>query len=148
LFLVSSDSNRITNNLAAENNQNGISLFDCKANVIVENTADHNYEAGIWLNLSNDNEIIKNNISNNPLGLQVLYSSGNEIYNNNFLDNNDQAEDREGSNMWDMGNVTGGNYWSDHIAKGNPSQSWPRVIKGSVVRDNFPFQDQSGWMLA
>jgi nitrous oxidase accessory protein len=147
LFLVSSDSNQIINNLAAENNQNGISLFDCTANVISENTADRNYEAGIWLNLSNDNQITRNNISNNPLGLQILYSSGNRIYQNNLIDNKEHAEDREGSNIWDMGNVTGGNYWSGHTAKGNPSQNWPRVVKGSVVMDNFPFQDASGWVL-
>lgn len=148
LFLVSSDSNRIADNIAAENNQNGISLFDCRANVIGGNVADRNYEAGIWLNLSNDNQVVENNISNNPLGLQVLFSSGNRIYNNNLINNQEQAEDREGSNIWDMGNVTGGNYWSDHIAKGNPSQSWPRMIRGSTVMDNFPFQDPSGWMRA
>lgn len=148
LFLVDSDSNQIINNLAAENNQNGISLFGCAANVISENTVDHNYEAGIWLNLSNDNLITKNNISNNPLGLQVLYSTGNQVYNNNLITNKEQAEDREGSNKWDMGNITGGNYWSDHTAKGNPSQNWPRMIKGSMVMDKFPFQDASGWMLA
>jgi parallel beta-helix repeat protein len=144
LFLVDSDSNQIINNLAAENNQNGISLFGCAANVISENTVDHNYEAGIWLNLSNDNLITKNNISNNPLGMQVLYSTGNQVYNNNLITNKEQAEDREGSNKWDMGNITGGNYWSDHTAKGNPSQNWPRMIKGSMVMDKFPFQDASG----
>jgi parallel beta-helix repeat protein len=112
------------------------------------NTVNHNYETGIWLNLSNDNHITKNNISNNPMGLQVLYSSGNKIYNNNLIANKEQAEDREGSNIWDMGNITGGNYWSDHTAKGNPSHGWPRIIKGTTARDEFPFQDISGWMLA
>lgn len=148
LFLVSSDSNQIVDNVAAENNQNGISLFNCTSNVISENTVDHNYEAGVWLNFSNDNQITKNNISNNPLGMQVLYSSGNQIYHNNFVDNKEQAEDREGSNIWDMGNITGGNYWSGHIAKGNPSNGWPMIIKGTTTRDEFPFQDASGWMLA
>ncbi len=148
LFLVSSNSNQIIDNVASENNQNGISLLDCTANVISENTVNHNYETGIWLNLSNDNQITKNNISNNPMGLQVLYSSGNKIYNNNLIANKEQAEDREGSNIWDMGNITGGNYWSDHTAKGNPSHGWPRIIKGTTARDEFPFQDISGWMLA
>lgn len=148
LFMVSSNSNRIVDNVASENNQNGISLYDCASNDIRENTVDHNYESGVWLNLSNDNQFTLNNISNNPLGLQVLNSSGNRIYRNNFVDNKEQAEDREGSNIWDMGNITGGNYWNDHTAKGNPSQSWPRMIKGSLTMDKFPFQDKSGWMRA
>ncbi len=148
LFMVSSNSNQIVDNVAAENNQNGISLYDCTSNNISKNIVDNNYEAGVWLNLSNDNQITLNNISNNPVGLQVLYSSGNRIYRNNFVDNKEQAEDREGSNIWDMGNITGGNYWNDHIAKGNPSQNWPRMIKGSLIMDKFPFQDESGWMLA
>lgn len=148
LFLVNSNSNTIDSNSASKNNQNGISFISCSENVLRDNTVDHNYEAGIWLNLSNDNQIFQNNISNNPLGLQVLYSSGNRIYRNNFIGNKEPAEDREGNNIWDMGNVTGGNYWSGHTAKGNPSSNWPMIIKGTTVRDEFPFQDASGWLLS
>ena len=41
--------------------------------------------------------------------------------------------------------LTGGNYWSGHVAKGNPSQDWPRMIKGGSMLDGYPFQDESGW---
>jgi parallel beta-helix repeat protein len=108
---------------------------------------DYNHKTGIWLNLSDNNQIYQNNISNNPLGLQVLYSSGNQIYHNNFIRNKDHSQDLEGSNSWDMGNITGGNYWSGHVAKGNPSQDWPRMIKGGK-RDLYPFQDANGWEAA
>jgi hypothetical protein len=81
------------------------------------------------------------------MGIEIMYSSGNRIYHNNFINNVEQAEDLDGNNSWDLGNVTGGNYWSNHNAKGNPSQNWPKVIKGGR-KDNYPFQDESGWKLA
>ncbi|MCJ7444630.1 MAG: right-handed parallel beta-helix repeat-containing protein [Methanotrichaceae archaeon] len=145
LFLVSSESNIISLNEASKNNQNGISLFDSNANTISNNDANNNYEAGIWLNLSNDNEIFGNNITGNTIGIQVAYSTGNQIYHNNFINNQEQAEDRMGNNTWDMGNSTGGNYWNDHKAKGNPS-TIPKLIKGTK-KDNYPFQDLNGWLM-
>jgi len=147
IFLVSSDSNQIEKNIASENNQNGISLLDCHENILRNNVVSHNYETGIWLNLSNHNQIRQNNITNNPLGMQVMYSSGNQIYNNNFINNKEHSQDTAGNNSWDMGNITGGNYWSGHVAKGNPSQNWPRMIKGGKM-DRYPFQDVSGWQAA
>jgi len=147
MFLVSSDSNQIENNTASENNQNGISLFDCHKNILRDNVADHNYETGVWLNLSDDNQIYQNNITNNALGMQVMYSSGNQIYHNNFISNKQHSQDTGSNNSWDMGNTIGGNYWSGHVAKGNPSRDWPMVIKGGKL-DRYPFQDVSGWQVA
>ncbi|VVB70896.1 Periplasmic copper-binding protein (NosD) [uncultured archaeon] len=144
LFMASSDSNQIQENNASLNNQNGISLIDCHKNIIRDNVADHNFEAGIWLNLSNDNQIYQNLVSNNPMGLRIMYSSGNLIYHNNFLGNKEHSQDEQGNNSWDDGNVTGGNYLTGHVAKGNPSSDWPRIIKGGKA-DRYPFQEQNGW---
>jgi hypothetical protein len=74
-----------------------------------------------------------------------MNSDANKIYHNNFLGNKVQAEDSRGSNSWDMGNVTGGNYWSDHKVRGNPSAGPLKIIKGTTA-DRYPFQDPSGWM--
>lgn len=128
-----------------ENSQNGISLLSCRQNVIRDNMVDANAATGIWLNLSPDNQIYQNNISNNPLGLKAMLSTGNKIFHNNFLSNQEHSQDIGGNNSWDDGNVTGGNYWSDHVANGNPSQDWPRMIKGGNMLDRYPFQDESGW---
>jgi parallel beta-helix repeat protein len=147
IFLYSSDANQIDNNTASDNNQNGISLLGCSGNILRDNTAQHNSQTGIWLNFSNDNWLYQNNITDNPLGMEVIYSQGNYIVHNNFINNKEHARDTQGDNSWDLGNVTGGNYWSDHVAKGNPSRNWPRMIKGGKM-DNFPFQDASGWDLA
>ncbi|MDQ1262272.1 MAG: hypothetical protein QG575_1453 [Euryarchaeota archaeon] len=148
MFLYASDLNQIAGNNATRNNQNGISLLSCNENIIRDNVVDANGATGIWLNLSNDNQVYQNNISSNPLGLQVMLSTGNRIFHNNFLGNQEHSQDIGGSNRWDEGNVTGGNYWKDHVAIGNPSQDWPRMIKGAGMLDSFPFQDESGWLKA
>jgi parallel beta-helix repeat protein len=148
MFLYASDSNQIAGNNASKNSQNGISLLSCSENAIHGNTVDGNAATGIWLNLSNDNQFYQNNISNNPVGLDIMHSTGNRVFHNNFLGNVEHSQDIDGSNIWDEGNVTGGNYWEDHVAKGNPSQSWPRMIKGGSMLDNYPFQDESGWLKA
>ena len=148
IFLYGSDLNQIAGNNASHNSQNGISLLSCNQNVIRDNVVDANAATGIWLNLSNDNQITQNSISRNPLGLQVMLSTGNKIFWNSFLGNQEHSQDTGGSNSWDDGNVTGGNYWEGHVAKGNPSQDWPRMIKGGSMRDGYPFQDESGWLVA
>jgi parallel beta-helix repeat protein len=148
MFLYASDGNQIAGNNASRNNQNGISLLSCNENIIRDNVVDANAATGIWLNLSNDNQIYQNNISNNPFGLQVIHSTGNRIFHNNFLGNVEHSQDIDGRNSWDEGNVTGGNYWMGHVAIGNPSQEWPRMIKGAGMLDNYPFQDESGWRKA
>lgn len=148
MFLYASNGNQIAGNNASRNNQNGISLLSCNENVIRDNYVDANAATGIWLNLSNDNQIYQNSISNNPMGLQVMYCTGNRIFHNNFLGNEEHSQDIGGSNSWDEGNVTGGNYWKDHVAKGNPSQNWPRMIKGGSMLDSYPFQEESGWLKA
>lgn len=146
MFLYASDSNQIAGNNASKNSQNGISLLSCSENIIRDNTFNGNADTGIWLNLSNDNQLYQNTISNNSIGLDVMHSTGNRVFHNNFMGNVEHSQDTDGSNSWDEGNVTGGNYWADHVAKGNPSQSWPRMIKGGGMLDNYPFQDESGWL--
>ena len=147
MFLYDSHFNDLAGNNASGNSQNGISLLYCSKNTIRDNVLDGNAASGVWLNLSDENRIYQNNISNSSIGLEVLESSGNSIFHNNFWDNREHSRDSQGMNSWDQGNVTGGNYWDDHVAKGNPSQSWPRMIKGGESQDRYPFQDRSGWLL-
>ena len=148
MFLYASDWNTIERNNASYNQQNGISLLSCNQNTVRNNSLQGNLVTGIWLNLSNNNQIYENNITSNSLGCQVSFSSGNRIYHNNFIDNIEHSIDSGGDNSWDAGNSTGGNYWSGHSAKGNPSSSWPRAIKGASAKDSYPFQDVSGWRAA
>ncbi len=56
---------------------------------------------------------------NNPINisfiaLDLTVSSRNTIYYNNFINNAQQAIDDIGTNQWDDGYPSGGNYWSDY----------------------------------
>jgi len=145
IYLINSDDNQIRENHAYQNSQNGISLANSQSNNLSGNLVELN-SAGIWLNLSNRNRVFENNIISNQLGVFIANSIGNQVYHNNFISNNEQAEDKNGDNSWDMGNVTGGNYWNDRNAKGNPSTGWPRIIRG-LKKDNHPFENLNGWKL-
>jgi len=145
IFLYASGWNLIGGNNASYNEQNGISLLSGDQNIIRGNSAQGNLVTGIWLNLSDNNQIYQNDIISNSLGCRVSFSSGNMIYHNNFLDNIEHSIDANGENSWDAGSSTGGNYWSDHSAKGNPSSNWPRAVKGGSGKDGHPFQDMNGW---
>jgi parallel beta-helix repeat protein len=146
ILLVNSNKNQIKNNKADSNNRDGIKLFNSTLNTIAGNSMENNHEAGLWLNYSSKNSIYENNISSNPDGLLLQSSNENLIYHNNFINNKDHAEDRTGVNSWDMGNITGGNYWSGHKAFGNPSKGWSKLIKGAKI-DSYPFQNPNGWKL-
>ena len=145
IYLINSDDNQIRENHAYQNSQNGISLANSQSNNLSGNLVELN-SAGIWLNLSNSNRVVENNITSNQLGIFIANSIGNQVYHNNFISNKEQAEDKNGDNSWDTGNVTGGNYWSDRNAKGNPSTGWTRIIRG-LKKDNHPFENLNGWKL-
>ncbi len=146
IFLFDSGSNTIRENVISKNHQNGISLRNSSNNTVRGNTVDRNSQTGIWLNGSNENEIFEDTVSNNPTGVLLVNSRNNQVYHNNFLNNTQQAEDRNGMNKWDMGNRTGGNYWSDLKVVGNPSNGAAKVIKGSKTNDNSPYQNENGWI--
>jgi len=146
IWLNLSKGNKIFGN-SVSSNPLGMEAINSVGNLIYQNDFISNSKIGIWLNLSNDNKIFENNISKSAMGAQLTQSNGNEIYHNNFLGNKEQAEDKEGDNQWDLGNVTGGNYWSDHSAIGNPSTGWAKLLRGAK-KDNYPFQDMNGWFKA
>jgi len=60
-----------------------------------------------------DNHIIENNITDNNLGIELIYSKNNTIFHNNIEENNNSAA-IIGSyfNVWDDGTI--GNHWSDY----------------------------------
>ncbi len=69
------------------------------------------------------------------------------VWHNNFLANIDNAYDDAATNEWDNGPAYGGNYWSDHVCHGNPSDgSEPYEIDADSV-DHYQFENVSGWTL-
>jgi len=96
--------------------------------------------------------VFDNQLSNNNLGIQIRVNcSDNLIYHNDFLNNIRKVFDKGGSNAWDNGYPSGGNYWSDYFSPDNfhgPSQDLaggdgigdtPYNIPGGDHQDRYPY---------
>jgi parallel beta-helix repeat protein len=97
---------------------------------------------------SGENQIVNNTIKDNEYGI-YLYSgsSFNRIYHNNFINNIRNAEENKSVNYFDNGPIIGGNYWSDHKCKENPSNgTQPYIIPVHNNEDKYPFENQNGWL--
>jgi parallel beta-helix repeat protein len=142
-----SSSNTISGNNIT-NNGYGIWLSYSSSNTISGNNTTANNWAGIGLPGSNYNTISENSITTNEYGIYLDESSNNKIYHNNFIDNTNQTVVQDVcTNIWDDGYPSGGNYWSDHVCSGNPSDgSQPYIIDANNI-DHYPFQDPNGWLL-
>jgi parallel beta-helix repeat protein len=111
---VDSNNNLVIGNNVSDN-LDGIILRRSNINTIDNNTISRNLDSGISIiEVSSYNTVINNTISNNSWGMKVNSTTvNNAIYHNEFIDNQNQARDL-GSNFWDDGYPSGGNYWSDY----------------------------------
>ncbi len=82
---------------------------DCQAN-LAENLP---YDV-LYFKSPIENTIFENNISFNENGIYLLGVENHTIYHNNIIGNTIQAYD-SGTNLWDDGYPSGGNYWSDYL---------------------------------
>ncbi len=112
-----------------QNNNYGILLISSNNN-ITNNLIQSNAYHGIFIErtdpASTYNRIIANNITDNrDYGIYIRgYSGGprpsdNVFFHNNLVDNWDGQVrlDYSGSNIWDDGYPSGGNYWSDYLTR-------------------------------
>jgi len=104
------------------------------------------------------NVVAENNVTNNEGGIMCrYYTSKNEIYHNNLIDNIDSRID-EPNNAWDFGNKNywdngeEGNYWDDYTEKypyARPRLFRPwiwnipyRIVGDGYIRDRYPLVKQ------
>ena len=130
-----SHENIIDKNIVSRNG-NGITLFSSDNNALTGNTITSNHGTGFMngigiflLSMSNNNTMVRNFVFDNTLGIDVWGSDDNMIYHNDFVHNSDSVDGGLGSNQWDDGYPSGGNYWSDY---------------GGVDFFSGPNQDQPG----
>ncbi len=96
----------------------GINLYRASKNVVTGNNIERNENWGIW----------------------IINARDNLIYKNNLINNNPNAIDESGANLWYEPNLKQGNFWSDYRGKGYHS------IGGfGAARDLYPFTEKDGW---
>jgi parallel beta-helix repeat protein len=128
-----------------------VALISCN-NITVENLTLSNNEQGVLLVKTSSSILHNNTVLNNEYGIFLdFYSRSNIIYHNNFMNNSNQVYDFGGYSTWDKGSTIGGNYWSDHVCSGNPSNGSQQYnIPGyhgyGGAQDRYPFEDKWGWI--
>jgi parallel beta-helix repeat protein len=120
---IECSNNSVIGNDIRANNGYGILLQGATGNCLLTNDITNN-QYGIDVNSidwswseqqSRGNIICENRIAGNVIrGIEVMNSSNNFIYHNNFQSNTAQVYAENSSNMWDDGYPSGGNYWIDY----------------------------------
>ena len=114
IFLIDSQVDTIDGNII-HNNTFGMYSYLSSNTTVTNNNIANNEAAGMIIEKSNYWTIKYNLFYNNNLGLNLGGLLGTDyctVYNNNFIDNNNQAYD-DGTNFWDNGYPDGGNYYNN-----------------------------------
>jgi uncharacterized repeat protein (TIGR01451 family) len=119
IYLYASYDNILMANNVADNENCGISFKSSSKNTIAGNNITNNSPYGVHLYSSYNNIFSDNTIANSSYyGIYLDSSSQNNIYHNNFVDNCKALPLKQansvGTNVWDDGYPSGGNYWSDY----------------------------------
>jgi len=103
---------------------------------------------GISLKGCENIKIFENVIKENEVGIGCsVRTRYNNIYHNNFIDNDFNAYDFSGLNKWNEKYPEGGNYWSDYSGRDEDSDGIgdkPYKIPTSGI-DEYPFVEAYGW---
>jgi parallel beta-helix repeat protein len=131
---------------AFQNTPTAINLTDSAAdNTVYGNIISS--QATVTLNVgTNDNSVYENAISGSSILLNMTGSTGNTFYHNDFLATVQIVA--AGSNTWDKGYPSGGNYWSDYqtkypnAAQIDSSGIWnTSYVIDSNNKDNYPLMN-------
>jgi parallel beta-helix repeat protein len=161
IFIYLGSYNTVSNNFVADNAV-GIIFYKSEWNKVANNVVKNSSYKGMTVSSSPNSELKNNLIENNSYGLSVLYGGGvifqnniinnipqmdlsycyNSIfYHNNFISPENKVElFQSGSNIWDDGYPSGGNYWSDYTgvdANGDGIGDTPYIIDANN-RDRYP----------
>jgi parallel beta-helix repeat protein len=129
IHLSQADINIVSGNNASGNSICGIRIGQSERNIVDNNTLYMNSLDGFIISNSVNNTIDSNVVSyNNRRGIWIYASFNNLFFHNSFIENALQAIDNNGTNAWDNGYPSGGNFWSDYAGKDEkrgPNQDQP-----------------------
>jgi len=149
------------NNIAYENfiydSNKAVEITESNCNIVCDNYAEHNDE-GMFLWDCKWNVIRDNTFSNSSFASMEMNTNAfdNIIFHNNII--NKLCYDLTGGNYWYREYPLGGNYWSDYFDGADdyhgPNQNltggdgiWddPYIVSGSGNIDRYPFAIPNGW---
>ena len=128
-------------NIIAKNNVTGVTISEGSGNVVCANRITNGLGLAVR---GHDNLYYANQVENNYyVGVDVgiaPQTSGNTVYHNNFVNNQQQVKNFGGSqaNSWDNG--AEGNYWSDYNGSdlnGDGIGDTPYFIKGEKLDEEL-----------
>jgi hypothetical protein len=130
-------------------NEQGAIFENSFYNTVKRCNISNNNLINIWFsNHSNNNSILKCNINKGTSGICFESNSTNNlVYHNNFFSNNDQNIDNaydECENVWDHGNISGGNHWDDYNGTDENEDGigdTPYSIDGGQSQDRYPLMN-------
>ena len=143
IWMKQTDTSTISG-ITIENSETGIllSLYS-EDNTIKENIIINN-NLGISLQDYSNNNVIQSNdiVEHSKYGLWVLGNCNSNLIYHNDLYNNEKNANDEGSNTYDNGYPSGGNYWDDYNGNDNSPQDGigdtPYNIPGGSNQDRYP----------
>ena len=139
--ILANCSHWLVEGMYVDNSSVAVQLGFSSNNTIANNTAVRN-RMGMLISDSRDNTVTGNNISDNYFGIIITGWEKNTLFHNLFMNNTMQAVG-SGSNQWDNGYPSGGNYWSDYAGtddKLGPDQDIP----GSDGIGDTPYEQNFG----
>ncbi len=152
------DNCTLTNNTASSGNGIGIWLWGSSGHTMTGNTMSDSsfgirfepYSSTDSTIYSNNNTLTGNTISYNFCGIQLLSSSNNQIYNNNFIDNTKHAsvEGDSSANVFNLSATEGcGNHWSGWTSPDEDENGIVDVAYGFTgAQDDLQWVAQGGWL--
>ena len=137
-LMIIGSTNNINENIISANKKDGVYLSADDNNTLYENIISENTLAGVRM-YNSTNDVIRDNriCGNNQYGMYLdFFTIDNLIYNNFFLDNQQNALDKSiQRNQWNIPEISGSNIIQGTTLCGNYWDDYDEVSEGALDAD-------------